>query len=120
MDTFDNRNSRVLIFDDNDVDRLAVCLALNQSRFTGVVHDTGSAPQAVEQVETTKFDCVYIGDSTARTHFFSVLLALNRVGYRGRIVIVAYGLELTAADGAGVRIDLRGIARLTPERFAED
>jgi len=65
-------------------------------------------------------DCVYIGDSTARTHFFSVLLALNRVGYRGRIVIVAYGLELTAADGAGIRIDLRGIARLTPERFAED
>ena len=67
------------------------------------------APQAIEQVETTTFDCVYIGDSTARTHFFSVLLALNRVGYRGRIVIVAYGLELTAAHGAGVTIDLRGL-----------
>ena len=120
MDTFDNRNSRVLVFDDNDVDRLAVCLALNQSGFAGAIHDAGSASRALERIETTKFDCVYIGDSTARTHLFSVLLALDRVGYRGRIVIVAYGLELTAAHGAGVRIDLRGIARLTPERFAED
>ena len=94
--------------------------ALNQSGFAGVVHDTGSAPQAIEQIETTKLDCVYIGDSTARTHLFSVLLALNRVGYRGRIVIVAYGLELTAPHGAGVTIDLRAIARLTPEQFAED
>jgi CheY-like chemotaxis protein len=120
MDNINDRKSHVLVFDDNDVDRFAVCLALNQSGFAGGVHDTGSAPQAIEQIETTTLDCVYIGDSTARTHLFSVLLALNRVGYRGRIVIVAYGLELTAAHGAGVTIDLRGIARLTPEQFAED
>ena len=109
MDTFDNRNSRVLVFDDNDVDRFAVCLALNQSGFAGAVHDTGSVPQALEHIQTTTFDCIYIGDSTARTHLFSVLLALDRVGYRGRIVIVAYGLELTAAHEAGVTIDLRGL-----------
>ena len=120
MDTLDNRNSRVLVFDDNDVDRLAVCLALNQSGFAGAVHDTGSVPQALEEIETTKFDCIYIGDSTARKHLFSVLLALDGVGYRGRVVIVAYGLDPTAAHDSGVMIDLRGITRLTPERFAED
>ena len=120
MDTFDNRNSRVLVFDDNDVDRVAVCLALNQSGFAGTIRDTGSASQALEQIESAQFDCIYIGDSTARTHLFSVLLALDRVGYRGRIVIVAYGLEPTAAHDSGVMIDLRGITRLTPERLAED
>ena len=88
MDTFDNRNVRVLVFDD--------------------------------KVETTTFDCVYVGDSTAHTLFVSGLLALNRVGYRGRIVIVACGLEPTAAHAAGISIDLRRIARLTPERFSED
>ena len=77
-------------------------------------------PQALEGIQITTIDCIYIGDSTARKHLFSVLLALNRVEYRGRIVIVAYSLELTAPHGAGVTIDLRGIARLRPERFAED
>jgi len=119
-DPCDNRNSCVLVFDDNDVDRFAACLALNQSGFAGAIHDAGSASRALERIETTKFDCVYIGDSTARTHLFSVLLPLDGVGYRGRIVIVAYGLELTAAHGAGVKIVLRGITRFTPERFAED
>jgi DNA-binding NtrC family response regulator len=116
----DDRNRRVLVFDDNDVDRSAVCLALNRSGFAGVVHDTGSVPQALEQIEATQFDCIYIGDSTARTHLFSVLLALDRVGYRGRIVIVAYGLERTSAFDSEVTIDLRGITHLTPERFTED
>ena len=120
MATCDNRNRRVLVFDDNDVDRSAVCLALNQSGFAGVVYDTGSVPRALEQIETTQFDCVYIGDSTARTHLFSVLLALDRGGYRGRIVIVAYGLERTSAFDSEVTIDLRGITHLTPERFTED
>jgi hypothetical protein len=120
MATCDNRNRRVLVFDDNDVDRSAVCLALNQSGFLGVVYDTGSVPQALEQIETTQFDCIYIGDSTARTHLFSVLLALDRVGYRGRIVIVAYGLERTSAFDSEVMIDLRGITHLTSERFTED
>ena len=77
-------------------------------------------PQALEGIQITTIDCIYIGDSTARKHLFSVPLALNRVEYRGRIVIVAYSLELTAPHGAGVTIDLRGIARLRPERFAED
>ena len=120
MDAYDSRNSRVLVFDDNDVDRVAVCLALNQSGFAGAIHDAGSASQALQEIATTTFDCVYIGDSSARTHLFSVLLALNRVGYRGRLVIVAYGLELAAADGAGVAIDLRGVTRLTRDRFADD
>ena len=66
-------------------------------------------PQALEGIQITTIDCIYIGDSTARKHLFSVLLALNRVEYRGRIVIVAYSLELTAPHGAGVTIDLRGL-----------
>ena len=69
MDTFDNRNLRILVFDDKDVDRLALCLALNQSGFAGVVHDTGSAPQALEQVETTTSTASTLADSTAHTLF---------------------------------------------------
>ena len=108
---------RVLVIDDNDVDRLAVCQALHQSAVAGVVHDTGSAAQAVERIETTQYDCIYIGDSTARAHLFSLLLALNRVGYRGRIEIVAYGVE-PAAYGTEAVIDFLAITRLTPERLA--
>jgi len=55
-------------------------------------------PQALEGIQITTIDCIYIGDSTARKHLFSVLLALNRVEYRGRIVIVGLfkrGLSLT-------------------------
>jgi len=64
----------------------------------------------------TQYDCVYIGDSTARTHLFSVLLALNRVGYRGRIEIVGYGLQ--PAQDSGAVIDFLAITRLTAERLA--
>jgi two-component system, NtrC family, sensor kinase len=124
MDNQDDRDSRaqplsprVLVIDDNDVDRLAVCQALHQSAVAGVVHDTGSAAQAVERIETTQYDCIYIGDSTARAHLFSLLLALNRVGYRGRIEIVAYGVE-PAAYGTEAVIDFLAITRLTPERLA--
>jgi hypothetical protein len=109
--------ARVLVFDDNDLDRFALCLALHQSGIGGFVHDTGSELQAIEWIETTRYDCVYIGDSTARTHPLSILVALNRVGYRGRIEIVAYGLE-SAPHGAAAMIDFVSIARLTPERLA--
>lgn len=109
--------ARVLVFDDNDVDRFAVCRALHQSGIGGGVQDTGSAAQALEWIEITQYDCVYIGDSTARTHFFSLLLALNRVGDRGRIEIVAYGVE-SAAHGTEAMIDFLAITRLTPERLA--
>ena len=108
---------RVLVLDDNDVDRSAVCQALHQSGISAVVHDTASVAQALAWIEMTQCDCVYIGDSTARTHLFSVLLALNRVGYRGRIAIVAYGLEPAAQDSGAV-IDFLAITRLTAERLA--
>ena len=44
-------------------------------------------------------------------------MALNRVGYRGRIEIVAYGVE-AAAHGTEAVIDVLAITRLTPERLA--
>ena len=55
-------SARFLVFDDNDVDRSAVCQALHQSGICGVVQDTGSAAQALEWIETTQYDCVYIGE----------------------------------------------------------
>jgi hypothetical protein len=64
------------------------------------------------------FDCVFIGDSTARTHLFSLLLALNQLDYRGRVVIVAYGVTHAAAQSAAVPIGFLSIASLTPERLA--
>jgi len=36
-------------------------------------------PQALEGIQITAIDCICIGDSTARKHLFSVLLALNLV-----------------------------------------
>jgi hypothetical protein len=48
---------------------------------------------------------------------FSVLLALNRVGYGGRIEIVAYDLE-AAAPGTEAVIVFLAITRVTPERVA--
>ncbi len=109
--------SRVLVFDDNDVDRLAVCRALQHSGMATVVHDTGSAAEALEQIRGTKFDCLFVGDSIAHTHLFSLLLALNQVGYHGRVVIVAYGVDHAAARTAAP-IDVLSITWLTPERVA--
>jgi hypothetical protein len=45
-------------------------------------------------------------------------LALNRVAYRGRLVIVVYGLEPTPARGIPGVIDVLAITCLTPERLA--
>ncbi len=110
-------HSRVLVFDDNDVDRFAVCHTLQQSGIAAIVQDTGSAAEALEQIKGTKFDCLFVGDSIAQTHLFSLLLALNQVGYHGRVVIVAYGVDHAAARTAAA-IDVLSITWLTPERLA--
>ena len=54
---------RVLVLDDNDVDRFAVCRALHESGIAADVHDTGSAAQALDRINTTPFDCLFIGNS---------------------------------------------------------
>ena len=109
------RRSRVLVLDDNDVDRFAVCRALHESGIGAVVHDTGSTAQALERIKTTTFDCLFIGDSIARTHLFSLLLALHQMEYRGRVVIVAYGVDHTAQQNAAAPVSVLSISSLTPE-----
>ena len=105
---------RILVCDDNDVDRLAVRYALRESGIASVVHDTSSVSEALEQLKQMTFDCVFIGDSTARTHLFSLLLALNEVDYRGRVVIVAYGVGHAAAPSAAASVSFLSTSCLTP------
>ena len=112
------QSPRVLVCDDNDVDRLAVRHALRESGVASIVHDTASVSEALEELKHMTFDCVFIGDSAARTHLFSLLLALNQLDYRGRVVIVAYGVTHAAAQSAAVPIGFLSIASLTPERLA--
>ena len=114
----DRQSPRILVCDDNDVDRFAVRHALRESGIAGIVHDTASVSEALEELKHMTFDCVFIGDSTARTHLFSLLLALNQVDYRGRVVIVAYGVTHASAQSAAVPIGFLSIASLTPERLA--
>ena len=109
------RRSRVLVLDDNDVDRFVVCRALHESGIAAVVHDTGSAAHALDLIKTTTFDCVFIGDSIARTHLFSLLLALHQMEYRGHVVIVAYGVDHTAQQNPAAPVSLLSISSLTPE-----
>ena len=106
---------RVLVLDDNDVDRFAVCRALHESGIAAVVHDTGSVAQALDRMNTTTFDCLLIGDSIARTHLFSLLLALHQMEYRGRVVIVAYGVDRIAQQNPAAPVSVLSISSLTPE-----
>ena len=108
---------RVLVLDDNDVDRFAVCRALHESGIAADVHDTGSAAQALDRINTTPFDCLFIGDSIARTHLFSLLLALHQMEYRGRVVIVAYGVDHTAQQNPAAPVSVLSISSLTPEQM---
>jgi CheY-like chemotaxis protein len=113
------QSPRILVCDDNDVDRFAVRHALRESGIASIVRDTASVSAALEELKHMTFDCVFIGDSTARTHLFSLLLALNRMGYGGRVVIVAYGVAHAAAQNAAVPIGFLSIASLTPQALAE-
>jgi CheY-like chemotaxis protein len=106
---------RVLVLDDNDVDRFAVCRALHESGIAAIVHDTGSAAQALDRIKTTTFDCLFIGDSIARTHLFSLLLALHQMEYRGRVVIVAYGVDHIAQQNPAAPVSVLSISSLTPD-----
>ena len=79
------------------------------------LHDTGSAAQALDRIKTTTFDCLFIGDSIARTHLFSLMLALHQMEYRGRVVIVAYGVDHTAQQNPGSPVSVLSISSLTPD-----
>jgi CheY-like chemotaxis protein len=113
------QSPRILVCDDNDVDRFAVRHALRESGIASIVRDTASVSEALEELRHMTFDCVFIGDSTARTHLFSLLLALNQMGYGGRVVIVAYGVAHAAAQNVAVPIGFLSIASLTPQALAE-
>jgi DNA-binding NtrC family response regulator len=114
----DRRILRVLVFDDNDVDRLALRRGLQQSGVEVSIREVESTSEVAECIERGECDCVFVGDSIAHTQMFTLLLRIHEAAYDVPVVITTYGGDGGGKFGKAGTVEFLSTASLTPERLA--
>ena len=111
---------RILVFDDDDADRLAVRRGLQQCGIPATIEETASASEALQHIKPQAFDCIFLGDSVARSESLALLRRIHGAGHDVAVVIVmkdsddGVSLEFMKAGA----VEFLSKASLTPERVA--
>jgi DNA-binding NtrC family response regulator len=114
----DRRIVKILVFDDNDVDRLALRRGLQQSGVEVSMREVESTSEAGECIQRGECDCVFVGDSIAHTQLFTLLLRIHEAAFDVPVVITTYGGDGGGTIGKAGTIEFLSTASLTPVRLA--
>jgi signal transduction histidine kinase len=112
---------RLLIIDDDLVDRLAIRRAIEQSGLDASIDEASNAEEAIEKVHTTEYDCLLLDQDLPGTSGVALAAKLRQTGWLMPIVFVT-GREnaeeiLPQAVDAGVT-DFIPKHDLSPRRLA--
>lgn len=79
---------RIIIVDDDDVDRMAVKRALRQAGFEVQTEEAASAAAAIEMLIATPFDCVFLDYNLPDTTGLEFIRSLTAAGLRLPVVMM--------------------------------
>jgi len=112
---------KILIIDDDDVDRLAIRRALTKADVQFDVVEGGSCADAIEQLTATSFDCVFLDYGLPDGDGLSLVQNLRRMNVRAPlIVLTGQGDEQIAVElmKAGAT-DYLTKSRISPDRLLQ-
>jgi signal transduction histidine kinase len=111
---------KLLIVDDDDVDRLALKRTLARAGASGEFAEAADPIEALKQLRTTTFDCIILDYQLPGTDGLEVLKSIRATGVRTPVIaLTGQGDEQTAVElmKAGAA-DYIGKGQLTPERLS--
>lgn len=111
---------KLLIVDDDDVDRLALKRTLARAGVAGEHAEASDPAEALEQLRHETFDCIILDYQLPGTDGLQVLNAIRAAGVRTPVIaLTGQGDEQTAVElmKAGAA-DYIGKGQLTPERLS--
>ena len=111
---------RLLIVDDDDVDRLALKRALTSAGVNADITEADGAGAAMEAIAGEPFDCIILDYQLPGTDGLQVLHSIRGAGVRTPVIVLTgQGDEQTAVElmKAGAA-DYMGKGQLTPERLS--
>ena len=111
---------RLLIVDDDDVDRLALRRALTGAGVKADITEAGGGEEAMRALEAQPFDCVILDYQLPGTDGLHVLRAIRAAGIRTPVIVLTgQGDEQTAVElmKAGAA-DYMGKGQLSAERLS--
>jgi DNA-binding NtrC family response regulator len=108
----------MLVFDDNELDRLALRRGLQQSGVAVSIREVESTSEVAECIQRGECDCVFVGDSIAHTQLFTLLLRIHEAAFDVPVVITTYGGNGGGTPAKAGTIEFLSTASLTPDRLA--
>ncbi|MEX2271956.1 MAG: response regulator [Vicinamibacterales bacterium] len=111
---------KLLIVDDDDVDRLALKRTLTKAGVVGTLAEAVDPNEALEKLRRETFDCIILDYQLPGTDGLQVLHAIRAAGVRTPVIaLTGQGDEQTAVElmKAGAA-DYIGKGQLTPERLS--
>lgn len=112
---------RVLVVDDDEVDRMIVRRGLARGGVTASVDEVATAPEALARVASERYDCVFLDYNIPGGDGLTLLRGIRRAGLDVPVVMLTgQGDEQVAVElmKAGA-VDYLSKASLTPERLAQ-
>jgi signal transduction histidine kinase len=91
---------KILVIDNNEVDRMAVCLALTKANIYLEVSEAINIDYALSKLQNTNFDCVFLDYCLPDQDSFTLIQKLSSLGVKIPIVI------LTAPEEEQTAIEL--------------
>jgi signal transduction histidine kinase/CheY-like chemotaxis protein len=111
---------RVLVVDDDEVDRLAVRRGLKRAGSTASIDEAGGSAEALSRLASASYDCVFLDFNIPGTSGLMLLREMRTSGYDTPVVMLTgqgderVAVELMKAGAA----DYMPKASATPERLA--
>lgn len=112
---------KILIIDDDDVDRLAIRRALNKAELHPDVSEAASYSDAISLITKTAFDCVFLDYCLPDGDGLTLVQNLRRMGVNAPVIVLTgQGDEQIAVDlmKAGAS-DYLTKSRISPERLLQ-
>ncbi|KST65937.1 ATP-binding response regulator [Mastigocoleus testarum] len=107
----------ILVIDDDEVDRISVCRALNKIEFAVKISEASNYNEAVKYLERNKFDCIFLDYALPGKDGLAVVRELRDSGNKIPLVILTgQGDEQIAVEimKAGAS-DYIGKSRISPQ-----
>ncbi|HEY9658979.1 MAG TPA: response regulator, partial [Allocoleopsis sp.] len=112
---------RVLVVDDDEVDRMAVHRAFNKSGISAELVEASTCAEAIQILQTHPFDCVFLDYRLPDQDGLALVQDIRRMGNRVPLVVLTgQGDEQIAVEvmKAGAT-DYLSKSRVTPERLEQ-
>jgi signal transduction histidine kinase/CheY-like chemotaxis protein len=112
---------KILVVDDDDVDRMAVRRSLKASGIEADITEAENAPAALDNLQSTRYDCAFFDFRMPGSDGLELLRRLRGEGSSVPVIMLTgFGDELTAVElmKAGAA-DYLPKNSLTPERLAQ-